>query len=95
VHGILKLFRQGEERLVIAVETGRISLTAAVTIVGAGNDDSAVEAALQEAYESGKLRGNRPVATINNRQSQNCGASRNYSGALRHATTSNVNIPRS
>jgi ParB family transcriptional regulator, chromosome partitioning protein len=57
VHGILKLFRQGEERLVIAVETGRISLTAALTIVGAGNDDSAVEAALQEAYESGKLRG--------------------------------------
>jgi ParB family chromosome partitioning protein len=59
VHGILTLLRQGEERLLVAVEKGRVPLTAAMTIVGAGDDDKAIQAALQEAYESGKLRGNR------------------------------------
>lgn len=57
VQGILTLLHQGEERLVIAVEKGQIPLNAALTIVGAGDDDEAVQAALQEAYESGKLRG--------------------------------------
>jgi len=57
VQGILMLLQQGEERLLIAVEKGRVPLTAALTIVGAGDDDRAVQAALQEAYESGKLRG--------------------------------------
>ncbi|MEX3634979.1 ParB N-terminal domain-containing protein [Paraburkholderia sp. BR14320] len=57
VYGILKLLNDGEERLVIAVESGRIPLTAALMIAGAGDSDSAVQAALQEAYESGKLRG--------------------------------------
>lgn len=59
VQGILLLLKNGEERLLVAVEKGRIPLNAALTIVGAGDDDKAVQAALQEAYESGKLRGNR------------------------------------
>ncbi|MFM0258042.1 ParB/RepB/Spo0J family partition protein [Paraburkholderia sediminicola] len=57
VAGILRLLHQDEERLVIAVEAGRISLTAALMIAGAGDNDAAVQAALQDAYESGKLRG--------------------------------------
>ncbi len=57
IHGILMLLKQGEERLLIAVESGRVPLTAAMSIVGAGDDDKAMQAALQEAYESGKLRG--------------------------------------
>jgi ParB family chromosome partitioning protein len=57
VQGILTLLRQGEERLVVAVEKGLVPLNAALTIVGAGNDDAEIQAALQEAYESGKLRG--------------------------------------
>lgn len=57
VHGILTLLQKGEERLLVAVERGRIPLNAALTIVGAGDDDAAVQSALQEAYESGKLRG--------------------------------------
>lgn len=57
VQGILTLLRQGEERLVIAVEQGKIPLNAALSIVGAGDSDDAIQAALQEAYESGKLRG--------------------------------------
>jgi len=57
VHGILILLKNGEERLLVAVERGRIPLNAALTIVGAGDDDKAIQAALQDAYESGKLRG--------------------------------------
>ncbi len=49
VQGILTLLHHGEERLVIAVEKGRIPLNAALTIVGAGDDDTAIQAALQEA----------------------------------------------
>lgn len=57
VQGILALLQKGEERLLVAVESGRIPLNAALTIVGAGEDEKAVKAALQDAYESGKLRG--------------------------------------
>nr|WP_244786444.1 plasmid partitioning protein RepB C-terminal domain-containing protein [Cupriavidus pauculus] len=56
VQGILTLLRQGEERLLVAVEKGLVPLNTALTIVGAG-DDAEIQAALQEAYESGKLRG--------------------------------------
>ena len=58
VYGILQLLKNGEERLLIAVESGRIPLNAALTIAGAGSSDKDVQAALQEAYESGQLRGN-------------------------------------
>ncbi len=57
VQGILYLLKNGEERLLMAVGSGRIPLNAAITIAGAGNDDKAIQAALQDAYESGKLRG--------------------------------------
>lgn len=57
VQGILALLLHGEERLVIAVEKGKIPLNAALAIAGAGDNDASVQAALQEAYESGKLRG--------------------------------------
>lgn len=57
VQGILTLLRHGEERLLVAVQKGRIPLNAALAIVGAGDDDKAVQVALQDAYESGKLRG--------------------------------------
>lgn len=56
VKGILLLLEKGEDRLLVAVESGRVPLNVAITIAGAGNDE-AVQAALQDAYESGKLRG--------------------------------------
>jgi ParB family chromosome partitioning protein len=62
VVGILTLLQKGEERLLIAVERGRVPLNAALSIVGAGDDDKAMQAALQEAYESGKLRGKQLMA---------------------------------
>lgn len=57
VHGILHLLQSGEERLLVAVESGRIPLNAALTIASAGNDKE-LQGAMQEAYESGELRGN-------------------------------------
>jgi ParB family chromosome partitioning protein len=57
VYGILTLLRHGEERLLVAVQKGRVPLNAALAIVGAGDDDIAVQGALQDAYESGTLRG--------------------------------------
>jgi len=61
VQGILTLLQQGEQRLVEAVEKGAIPLNAALAIVGAGNDTTAVQAVLQEAYEAGTLRGRRLI----------------------------------
>lgn len=57
VQGVLSLLKNGEERLLIAVAKGRIPLTAALTIVDAGEDNGAVQLALQNAYETGALRG--------------------------------------
>jgi len=61
VQGILFLLKNGEERLLTAVGSGRIPLNAAITIAGAGNDDKAIQTALQDAYESGKLRGSQLI----------------------------------
>lgn len=57
VRAILELSEKGEERLLVAVGAGKIPLNVALVIVGAGNDDKAVQLAMQEAYEEGKLRG--------------------------------------
>jgi ParB family chromosome partitioning protein len=61
VQGILYLLKNGEERLLVAVGSGRIPLSVAITIAGAGNDDKAIQAALQEAYESHELRGHQLI----------------------------------
>jgi len=57
VGGILTLLKCGEEHLLAAVVKGRIPITAAMTIADAGDDNKAVQMALQNAYESGALRG--------------------------------------
>lgn len=57
VRQILELVDKGEERLLVAVERGKIPITVAILIVGAGDDDKAVQVAMQGAYESGELRG--------------------------------------
>ena len=62
VSGILTLLKHGKERLLVAVQKGRIPLNAALAIVGAGDDDKAVQAALHDAYETGKLRGKNLLA---------------------------------
>ena len=52
---LIRLVENGEDRLVAAVERGDIPITAAIEI--ATSDDSAMQRSLQEAYDSGKLRG--------------------------------------
>lgn len=59
VSGILNLLNCGEERLLMAVEKGLVPLNTALDIVMAGEDDAALQKAMQEAYESGALRGSR------------------------------------
>ena len=61
VNGILQLLQNGEQRLLMAVGSGRIPLNAAITIAGAGSDEKAIQSALQEAYETGKLRGSQLI----------------------------------
>ena len=55
VSTLLRLMRNGEERLVKAVTRGDISIAVAAIIAGA--DDKGVQRCLTEAYESGQLRG--------------------------------------
>lgn len=59
IRGIIRLLEEGEEYLVNAVEKGRIPLYQALNI--AAEDDSAVQTALTEAYESGALTGKKLV----------------------------------
>ncbi|SBW07605.1 ParB-like partition protein [uncultured delta proteobacterium] len=60
IRGIGKLLESGEERLVSAVEKGRIPLSVALQI--AVEDDAAIQTALMEAYETGQLSGAKLVA---------------------------------
>jgi len=57
VSEILFLLNSGEERLIDAVAKGRLSLATARIISRAGTEGDAVKIALQDAYESGQLRG--------------------------------------
>jgi ParB family chromosome partitioning protein len=93
VQGILMLLKNGEERLLVAVENGRIPLNAALTIVGAGDDDKAIQAALQNAYESGNLRGNRLLQArrvIERRQTLGRSVARGTPRKLQDVTTSSL-----
>ena len=60
VRGLLRLLEHGEERLIHAVETGRVPITVAAEI--AGTDDEGAQSALREAYEKNQLRGEKLVA---------------------------------
>jgi ParB family chromosome partitioning protein len=93
VQGILMLLHHGEERLVIAVEKGRIPLNAALSIVSTGDDDTAMQAALQEAYESSRLRSKQLMDArriIERRKTLGRSAARNMSGKLADVTTSSL-----
>jgi ParB family transcriptional regulator, chromosome partitioning protein len=63
VNTLLMLIILGEDRLLAAIQKGSIPITAARDIVSAGNDDKALQGVLQDAYESGQLRG-RPLLEV-------------------------------
>jgi len=60
IRGIVKLLENGEERLVSAVEKGRMPLYIALKI--ATEDEAAVQIALTEAHEAGQLVGSKLIA---------------------------------
>lgn len=60
VRSIVKLIKKGEERLLTAVEQGKIPIDIAITIATAEDHD--VQRALTEAYEKNDLRGKRLLA---------------------------------
>jgi len=62
VAGMLDLLEKGEQRLVTAVEAGRVPLAVAIAIAKAGSDDSQVQEVMQSAYESGEIRGRKVLA---------------------------------
>ncbi len=55
VSNMLYLLKNGESRLIMAVESGQIPITLAVTIAETPNEN--MQKALQEAYENGQLKG--------------------------------------
>jgi len=55
ISNLVRLVENGEERLITAVERGEIPITTAIEIAASDND--AIQRMLQEAYDSGKLRG--------------------------------------
>ena len=59
VRGIVKLLKQGEERLLNAVERGQIPLNVAITI--ATSDDHEIQRALTDAYEANELKGQKLI----------------------------------
>ena len=56
-NGLVRLIKQGEERLYQAVEQGRIPVSVAVEIASTRDED--IQSALTEAYERDDLRGKR------------------------------------
>jgi ParB family chromosome partitioning protein len=61
VAGIIHLLKNGEERLLLAVEKGRVPLSVAIQIANA--DEEGIQQALCQAYEEKTLRG-RKLLTV-------------------------------
>lgn len=57
IQGIITLLKNGEERLIYAVEQKRIPLNIALMIANTTNNNTDMQLALQDAYESGLLKG--------------------------------------
>jgi len=57
IQGIITLLKNGEERLLFAVEQKRIPLNIALMIANTTNNNIDMQLALQDAYESGLLKG--------------------------------------
>jgi ParB family transcriptional regulator, chromosome partitioning protein len=55
VASLVRLVENAEERLIAAVERGDLPISTAIDI--AGTDDATMQKSLQEAYDSGQLRG--------------------------------------
>jgi ParB family chromosome partitioning protein len=93
VRDILILIDKGEERLLVAVQRGQMPLGSALSIMRAGDDEKEIQNALQEAYESGSLRGRHLIEArrlIRHRQQLGKAASRTMLGKPSDITTSSL-----
>ena len=93
VQGVTTLMQRGEERLLVGVSRGDIPLNAAMAIIGAADDDRAVQSALQEAYDAGTLRGRQLTAArrvIDRRKALGRSVAKNARRGNEELTTSNL-----
>lgn len=63
VNDLVWLMDKGEDRVLSAVRAGTLPIRAALAIVGSGGDDAAIQGVLQDAYQSGELRGRQLMDT--------------------------------
>lgn len=97
VHEIGELIAKGEERLVIAVETGQMPLSVALYITRAEEKD--VQKALEAAYASGELRGKklleaRRLVELRQRHGKQKGATRTKQPRVRMTSAALVRAYR-
>jgi ParB family transcriptional regulator, chromosome partitioning protein len=97
VHEIGELIANGEERLLIAVETGQMPLSVALYIARAEEED--VQKALEAAYASGELRGKklleaRRLVELRQRHGKQRGATRTRQPKVRMTSAALVRAYR-
>ena len=97
VHEIGELIANGEERLLIAVETGQMPLSVALYITRAEEKD--VQKALEAAYASGELRGKklleaRRLVELRHRHGKKKGATRTKRSGVRMTSAALVRAYR-
>ena len=97
VHEIGELIANGEERLLIAVETGKMPLSVALYITRAEEKD--VQKALEAAYSSGELRGKklldaRRLVELRKRHGKHKGVTRTARSRTRMTSAALVNAYR-
>lgn len=97
VHEISELIAKGEERLLIAVETGHMPLSVALYIARAEEKD--VQKALEAAYASGELRGKklleaRRLVELRHRHGKQKGAVRGQANRTRMTSAALVRAYR-
>lgn len=81
--GILRLMRNGEQRLVQAVVRRQLPIRLAIVI--ASEDDEKLQLALQEAYENKSLRGSQ-LLTVRKVISRRKSAGKGIHGSVRHGS---------
>jgi ParB family chromosome partitioning protein len=92
VKDIVFMLSQGESRLIDCVKSGKIPLTTALEIARAKHDDQNLGEVLQEAYESGQLKGHQ--VTKAKRLAVKTEASDPASTASSHGATTSYNLVR-
>lgn len=88
VRGMVKLLRNGEERLVQAVEKGKIPVSVAITI--ATSDDREIQKAMADAYEENSLRGKKLLAARRLIEQRKVGGKTIRSGTRNHPGTPRI-----